>query len=177
MREIFFLPERCLPGCNACQMACVAEHLKNKGLLSPLSGLPFPKKRQTSLYTNTLRRSYPHPLRCLHCDPPRCVEACLSGSLIKNDENGRVGNNLEKCIGCFMCVAQCPYGAVIPTPTEHVSIKCDGCLWSKAPACVRACPTGALIFSDKETLNEKLEAQKRFKKRVIQPAKLMQARA
>ncbi len=176
MREIFFLPGRCLAGCHACQMACVVEHMDNRGLLSPLSGLPFPKKRQTTLYTNTLRRSFPHPLRCLHCDPPRCVEACLSGSLIKNGENGRVGNNLDRCIGCFMCVAHCPYGAVIPVATERVSVKCDGCLWSKAPACVRACPSGALIFSGKEVLEEKLEAQKRFRKRSIQPPRLTPAR-
>ena len=176
MKEIFFFPERCLPGCSACQMACVAEHLKNTGLLSPLSGLPFQKKRQTPLFKTSIRQAYPHPLRCLHCDPPRCVEACLSGSLIKNDENGRVGNNLEQCIGCFMCVTHCPYGAIIPTPTERVSIKCDGCLWSKVPACVRACPSGALVFSDMETYTEALENQSRFKKRTIHPSKLSPAR-
>ncbi len=157
-------------------MACVAEHLKNKGVLSPLSGLPFQKKRRSSLYQQSLRTYYPHPLRCLHCDPPRCVEACLSGSLIKNEENGRVGNNLEQCIGCFMCVAHCPYGAVIPAPTERVSVKCDGCLWSKAPACVRACPSGALTYTDPDSHAEALETQSRFKKRTIPPAKLSPAR-
>ncbi len=176
MREIFFFPERCLPGCNACQMACVAEHLKNKGVLSPLSGLPFQKKRLSPLYRQSLRAYYPHPLRCLHCDPPRCVEACLSGSLIKNEENGRVGNNLEQCIGCFMCVAHCPYGAVVPVPMERVSIKCDGCLWSKAPACVRACPSGALTYTDPNSHAETLETHSRFKKRAIPPTKLSPAR-
>jgi len=158
-------------------MACVAEHLKNKGVLSPLSGLPFPKKVQSLPYKNNIRNFFPHPLRCLHCDPPWCVEACLSGSLTKSEGDGRIGNNIEQCIGCFMCVAQCPYGAIIPVPSEHISIKCDGCLWSKAPACVRACPSGALVFSDVETFEETLEAQKRFKKRDIKQSKLSPARA
>ncbi len=176
MREIFYVPDRCLPGCDACQMACVSEHLKNKGLLSPLSGLPFSKKVRSLPVGNTIKAPRPHPLRCLHCDPPQCVEACLSGSLLKNEGNGRIGNNLEQCIGCFMCVAHCPYGAVIPVPTEHISIKCDGCLWSKVPACVRACPSGALVFSDLETYVETLEAQERFKKRVVNPPRLSPAR-
>ncbi len=176
MREIFFIPDRCLPGCNACQMACVGEHLKNKGVLSPLAGLPFPKKVRSQPAENTIKTPRPHPVRCLHCDPPRCVEACLSGSLIKNPEDGRVGNNVEQCIGCFMCVVHCPFGAIIPLPSEQISIKCDGCLWSKAPACVRACPTGALIFVEPQTYNEKLKMKDRFRKRKIQPAKLLPAR-
>ncbi len=166
-----------MPGCGACQTACVAEHLQNKGLLSPLSGLPFPKKVQSLPVKNDIKSLRPHPLRCLHCDPALCVEACLSGSLTKSAGDGRIGNNLERCIGCFMCVVHCPYGAIIPVPTEHISIKCDGCLWSKAPACVRACPTGALVFTDLETLGDTLDAQERFRKREVQPAKLSPARA
>ncbi len=75
-----------------------------------------------------------------------------------------------------MCVAHCPYGAVIPVPTEQVSIKCDGCLWSKAPACVRACPTQALLFTDLETFSDTLEREKRYRDREIQPAHLSPAR-
>lgn len=158
-------------------MACVAEHIKNRGLLSPLSGLPFPKKIQSITYGSDIKQRLPHPLRCIHCDPPLCVEACLSGSLTRSDGDGRISNNLEQCIGCFMCVANCPYGAVIPVPTEHISIKCDGCLWSKTPACVRACPSGALVFSDLEKAAGMHEAQTRFKKRDIHPPRLSPARA
>lgn len=176
MKQIFFLPNRCLPECNACQMACVGEHLKNKGLLSPLAGLPFPKKRQTSLYTHDIKHFFPHPLRCLHCDSPRCVEACLSGSLKKAGNEGRISNNLELCIGCYMCVAQCPYGAVIPFTAQHVSVKCDGCLWSKAPACVRACPTGALVYCEEDLFTSKAGSEEQYKKRALSKRPLAAAR-
>ncbi len=165
-----------MPGCNACQMACVAEHRKNRGVLSPLSGLPFPQKVRSLPVRTSINTPRPHPVRCLHCDPPRCVEACLSGSLTKSVTDGRVGNNLEQCIGCFMCVVHCPYGALIPVPSEHVSIKCDGCLWSKAPACVRACPSKALLFTDPDTFEARQEIKDRFRKRRIPPAKLLPAR-
>lgn len=176
MKQIFFLPDRCLPGCNACQMACVGEHLKNRGLLSPLSGLPFPRKRQSSLYTHDIKHFFPHPLRCLHCESPRCVEACLSGSLKKSAGDGRISNNLEQCIGCYMCVAQCPYGAVIPSAAERVSVKCDGCLWSKAPACVRACPSGALVYCEESVFERKSDAEEPYKKRHFSEHPLTMAR-
>lgn len=47
-----------------------------------------------------------------------------------------------------MCVMACPYGVIQADYTEGVAVKCDrACLDEKGiPACVRACPTKALVY-------------------------------
>ncbi len=67
-----------------------------------------------------------------------------------------MGLNHEKCIGCKECVAACPFE--IPrydSDTDKV-YKCDLCLTrlqaDLPPACVKACPTGALTFGDKDDM-------------------------
>ena len=48
----------------------------------------------------------------------------------------------ERCSGCGICIAACPYEARIMDPVEHVAtvkeILCEGC-----GACISACPSGA----------------------------------
>jgi carbon-monoxide dehydrogenase iron sulfur subunit len=50
-------------------------------------------------------------LQCRHCADPKCVKACISGAMYK-DQNGIVKNIKEKCVGCLSCVLVCPFGAV-----------------------------------------------------------------
>jgi molybdopterin-containing oxidoreductase family iron-sulfur binding subunit len=75
----------------------------------------------------------------------------------------------HRCIGCRYCIAACPYGSRsfnwvdprpylnelnpdFPTRTKGVVEKCDLCEERLAdgelPACVEACPAGALHFGD-----------------------------
>jgi ferredoxin len=67
-----------------------------------------------------------------------------------------VGLNRKVCIGCKECVSACPFD--IPRyddKTDKVS-KCDMCESRLAnnlePACAKACPTGALVWGDKDRL-------------------------
>jgi len=69
-------------------------------------------------------------------------------------EDGVVTNvgTERKCIGCWMCVVACPYGLVGRDAERKVAIKCDReCVDERGvPACVRACPTHALVFATVE---------------------------
>jgi formate dehydrogenase iron-sulfur subunit len=92
---------------------------------------------------------------CMHCTDAACVKVCPSGALYYTDL-GTVGIINERCIGCKECVAACPFE--IPrydSVTDRV-YKCDLCLSriraDLPPACVRACPTGALTFGDKDDM-------------------------
>lgn len=43
----------------------------------------------------------------------------------------------------------CPYGAVRRNVTKGKIIKCDLCEGRDMPACVEACPNGALVFESR----------------------------
>jgi formate dehydrogenase beta subunit len=90
----------------------------------------------------------------MHCTTAACVTVCPSGALYYNKEFGTVGMDREKCIGCKECVSACPFEVPkYDKKTEKVS-KCDMCesrITNKLPpACVKACPTAALKWVDKD---------------------------
>ena len=49
----------------------------------------------------------------------------------------------SRCVGCFMCLMVCPSG-VRPDAARDRVVRCDVCPDRDVPACVTACPTGAL---------------------------------
>ncbi len=62
----------------------------------------------------------------------------------------------ERCIGCWMCVMVCPYGAIEVKPEYKTAVKCDMCEGEPMPACAASCPTNAIIYSDaKEFISAK----------------------
>jgi molybdopterin-containing oxidoreductase family iron-sulfur binding subunit len=120
-------------------------------------------------------RAFPASLRghevlvfCNHCDNPPCVRVCPTQATWKRDD-GIVTIDEHRCIGCRYCVAACPYGSrsfnwsdprphiaridpAYPTRTTGVVEKCTLCeerlADGRPPACVEACPEGALVFGD-----------------------------
>ncbi|HEV8296457.1 MAG TPA: formate dehydrogenase subunit beta [Acidimicrobiales bacterium] len=107
---------------------------------------------------------------CMHCEEPGCLLACPAPGAIVQYENGIVDFDQTQCIGCQYCVTGCPFD--IPrfdTKTKKV-YKCTLCVDRVAnslePACVKACPTGAIRFGSKldmvsygETKVEKLKGR------------------
>jgi Fe-S-cluster-containing dehydrogenase component len=66
-------------------------------------------------------------------------------------ENGAVTNvgGERDCIACSMCVMACPFGVIARAPAPNgrvMALKCDLCPGRDVPACVAACPTGALVL-------------------------------
>ncbi|HEU4489127.1 MAG TPA: formate dehydrogenase subunit beta [Actinomycetota bacterium] len=93
---------------------------------------------------------------CMHCEDPGCLAACPAPGAIVQYENGIVDFDQENCIGCQYCVAGCPFN--IPrfdSETKKV-YKCTLCIdrvsSSLEPACVKACPTGAIRYGSKEDM-------------------------
>jgi carbon-monoxide dehydrogenase iron sulfur subunit len=82
----------------------------------------------------------------------------MSGALYK-DEKGATLHDKDKCVGCWMCIMVCPFGAIERRISERIAIKCDLCPDREELACVSACPTGALFAG---TITE---FQKKVKKR------------
>lgn len=170
-------PSRCRwdDGCNGCIKACHAAH--------NVPAVPDPKHEvkwvwkekfadvfadQEAPHVAESLASHPILTLCNHCDDPPCARVCPTKATWRRDD-GIVGMDPHRCIGCRYCVAACPYGSrsfnfVDPRPylakvdpgfparTKGVVEKCTFCVERiderRLPICVEACPEKALLFGD-----------------------------
>ena len=92
---------------------------------------------------------------CVHCTDATCEKICPAGARVHLDY-GAVARDDEKCIGCQSCVVACPFAKPKYSEEANKVYKCNLCPErvqdGLAPACVKACATGALKFGDKEAM-------------------------
>ena len=139
MRPILnFNRDRCL-ACLSCELACSLAHSASE-LLEAAVAEPLPARRRVTM---AAARNGVEALRCEQCGEPLCVFACKSGALQRDPFTGRVVLDDSRCVGCFMCLMVCPFG-VRPDAARDRVVRCDVCEGRDVPACVTACPTGAL---------------------------------
>jgi formate dehydrogenase iron-sulfur subunit len=90
---------------------------------------------------------------CMHCADPGCLKACPSPGAIIQYSNGIVDFHQEHCIGCGYCVAGCPFNIPRISQKDSKAYKCTLCSDRVAvglePACIKSCPTQALVFGSK----------------------------
>ena len=95
---------------------------------------------------------------CMHCAEPGCLKACPSPGAIVQYANGIVDFNQDKCIGCGYCVSGCPFNVPRISEKDKKAYKCTLCSDRVSvglePACVKTCPTGAIVFGSKEDMKE-----------------------
>jgi formate dehydrogenase beta subunit len=158
-----FDTSRCT-GCRGCQLACKQwNNLPAKQTVN-WGSYQNPPTLQSNTYlimrfqekadANSVKWFFRHEA-CMHCTDAACVKACPTGALYYS-EFKTVGKNIEKCIGCKDCVAACPFEVPKYDSGANKVLKCDMCESRIAnklePACVKACPTGALKWGEKETM-------------------------
>lgn len=181
MKVVYPVANRCID-CHLCEVACIVEHSATRNPIAcyfreqlqfnwKLSGRfvdpaeakaadrPFPLSRccvsnggsgsgSAVSFISTM---------CRHCDVADCILACKNGALYK-DESGRILLDEDKCVGCWMCIMACPYGAItrnvdkqnVPAVESNgVNHHCDLCPGRSVPACVYVCPTKALVYEER----------------------------
>lgn len=128
-------------------------------------------------YPDTAKGTYPqvtmmhYPVGCQHCANPACAKVCPVGATWRDDKTGIVVQDVDKCIGCRMCMGACPYGvrtfnweepayavdfplgdADAPKHVAGVVEKCTFCANRLArgeePACMEHCPGRARYWGD-----------------------------
>lgn len=155
---IFIDPEKCM-GCKSCELACAVEHSLSKTVYTAPMEKPLPKPRIKIL----IAEIFNVPMRCQHCKDAPCMNVCPTKALVRTDE-GFVILTPEKCIGCLMCTLACPFGHPRYNRETKTIVKCDFCIdrvrAGKFPACVEACPTGALKYGKLEELLEEVAVEK-----------------
>jgi formate dehydrogenase iron-sulfur subunit len=132
--------DRCT-GCRACVSACHSlnglddgEAWRDVGLIH--GGRDAPGWQQTITTA------------CHHCEDPGCLNGCPVGAYEKDAGTGIVRHLDDQCIGCSYCILKCPYDVPKYSKKRGIVRKCDMChqrlAEGEAPACVQACPTGAI---------------------------------
>ncbi len=129
--------------CNACSAACILENGLQPGTRSLFvwneGALPLKSVINLSM-------------ACNHCREPVCASGCPA-SAYTIDAGGVVIHHPERCMGCGYCTWRCPYDAPKINPTLGFIEKCHFCADRATegiePACVSACPTGALKMTER----------------------------
>ncbi|ACC73632.1 formate dehydrogenase subunit beta [Paraburkholderia phymatum] len=150
-------------GCKACQTACM-EWNDLRDDIGTTTGI-YDNPRDLDEHSWTVMRftEYENPkgdlewlIRkdgCMHCEDPGCLKACPSPGAIVQYTNGIVDFHEENCIGCGYCIAGCPFNIPRLSKTDHRVYKCTLCSdrvgVGQEPACVKTCPTGAIVFGTK----------------------------
>ncbi|MFT3961639.1 formate dehydrogenase subunit beta [Propionivibrio sp.] len=154
-------------GCKACQVACMEwndlrdEVGHNVGVYDNPTDLTehswtvmrFAEVEQDNRLEWLIRKD-----GCMHCSDPGCLKSCPAPGAIIQYANGVVDFQQENCIGCGYCVTGCPFNIPRISRTDGKAYKCTLCsdrlAVNQAPACVKACPTGAIQFGGKEDMKD-----------------------
>jgi carbon-monoxide dehydrogenase iron sulfur subunit len=148
MKSILVDVKRCV-ACRTCEVSCALNRSSLSKRLPEAFYEPVPPLPRVRVETFGDEGGF--PIQCRHCDDAPCLDACPSGALYRTPE-GLVLTHDERCIGCWMCIMVCPFGA--PQPFRHFRkvIKCDLCEGMDGPYCVENCPTHALVLADTEEM-------------------------
>lgn len=138
MKKVIVDEKRCL-NCRLCEVYCKTAHSISRDVVTAYKK-EYPEPVAAIVVEGNNELSM--PMSCRHCTNPRCVDACITGAMRKLPD-GRVLNDIERCIGCMTCLAACPFGAV---RIGRFAVKCDLCQGLDMPECVKHCPSGALKY-------------------------------
>ena len=98
---------------------------------------------------------------CMHCADPGCLKACPAPGAIVQYSNGIVDFHEENCIGCGYCITGCPFNIPRLSKKDGKAYKCTLCsdrvAVGQEPACVKTCPTGAIVFGTKDDMIQHAE--------------------
>ena len=145
--------EKCM-ACKGCEIACAVVHSKTKVLEEAIMETPGPQH----MVTVEAAGEFGVPMQCRHCEDAPCITVCPTAAIHRHSTNDPVLIDREKCIGCNYCLMVCPFGVIDITHDGKAVAKCDLCLErtkaGEEPACVEACPTGALKFGSEKELTK-----------------------
>ncbi|MEA3336363.1 MAG: 4Fe-4S dicluster domain-containing protein [Chloroflexota bacterium] len=155
-------------GCDSCALACKASNELPDADVVPSAldadTYTFVEEHQVTKADGTTVTRYVKR-QCMHCLDASCVSACPAAAM-HNSGEGPVIYRADRCLGCRYCQVACPFE--IPrfdwdnglTPKISKCWMCfEGLQEGQLPACVEACPTGALRFGRRDDLLAQAHAQ------------------
>lgn len=144
MRKGFTFDAALCVSCKACSAACILENG-----LQPGTRTIFAWNAHALPLVNAINLS----MACNHCADPACASGCPALAYTISGD-GVVIHHPDRCMGCGYCTWRCPYDAPKINTATGIIEKCHFCADRSTegiePACVTACPTGALKMTEKE---------------------------
>ncbi len=142
--------DKCL-SCRACEIACAVSKSRTHTLYEAIYEEPPPVKRIHVRKSQTGSEPVVRPEHCLHCHDAPCLASCKIGAIKRDVVSGTIVISEEDCKGCRLCAKACPFNVITlirSNGKKRVALKCTYCAEHQAgPACVRSCPTNALVIS------------------------------
>lgn len=119
-------------GCRLCESIC---SVNKEGESNPLKSRIYVEEY--------IMEGMRVPRVCINCADPKCILACPTKALSKDEVTGWTMLNDDECIQCMACIEACPYGGIRATRDDRI-IKCNLC--GGDPECVQVCVTQAITF-------------------------------
>ena len=145
MKRIYVNEEYCI-GCRLCEIHCLVQHSQSRKIIKA-----FKEEAPRAMARLMVEEEGPlsFAMQCRHCEEAACLDACMTGAMHRDKETGTVLCDEEKCVGCWMCIMVCPFGAIQRSVVgRKAASKCDLCFGNEMPVCVAHCPNEALLFED-----------------------------
>jgi carbon-monoxide dehydrogenase iron sulfur subunit len=135
-KVLVFEPKKCI-GCCLCEQICSMTHYN----------VTNPTKARIRIirdHENQLDMA----IYCHNCRDPPCIKACKFEALSRDNKTHAIQVSEDNCVGCRMCIHDCPFDAPSMHPTENYVLICDLC--GGNPACVKICPEHAIQYLEIE---------------------------
>jgi formate dehydrogenase iron-sulfur subunit len=162
-------------GCKACEAACMEWNDMRANVGGNVGVYENPADLTPSMFTLMRFTEWDNPKTgnlewlirkdgCMHCEDPACLKACPSRGAIVQYANGIVdfvhntsGRGSDRnCLGTGYCLKACPFNIPRISPVDRTSYKCTLCsdrvAVGQQPACVKTCPTHAIVFGPKKDM-------------------------
>ncbi len=162
-------------GCKACESACLEWNDKRPPVGENAGSYENSAGRTPDMFTAMRFTEWDNPKTgnlewlirkdgCMHCEDPACLKACPSRGAIVQYANGIVDflhgtsarGEERNCLGTAYCVKACPFDIPRISQASRVSFKCTLCsdriAVGQEPACVKSCPTHAIVFGTKKEM-------------------------
>lgn len=142
-------------GCRTCEVACKQENRDPDGVRLIKVTEEGPKivdDRPAFRFVVNV---------CRHCEEPACMPVCPEEAIsVRND--GIVVLDADLCIGCGLCVDECPYDAIEMDDAKGIARKCNLCFervkQGLIPACAdNVCLGHCIYFGEPDEIRKEIE--------------------